>query len=182
MLPPHMLRHTLEEHRYGSSRHLTCARLAPCNSLVGTSLASTIRRPWAFQLNGHIKLSIGESRDDLHLTLHVIPRVPFYGPLNCVVPAVSQLAPRTDDPLRDVEPEVKQEAQWLQEAGAAVELLESLHAYCCGAGPPPSATSANRCRKVDASRLDAPLPVHKHSWPRVGNMSRMFVDSDRGLV
>jgi Ethanolamine utilization protein EutJ (predicted chaperonin) len=80
-------------------------------------------------------------------------RVPFYGPLNCVVPAgaaarwaasllslpeltthvataVSQLAARTDDPLRDVEPEFRQEAvRLLQEAGVGDELLESLRAY-----------------------------------------------------
>ncbi|HKP11890.1 MAG TPA: molecular chaperone DnaK, partial [Blastocatellia bacterium] len=80
-------------------------------------------------------------------------RVPFYGPLNCVVPAeaaarwagallalheltahvataVSQLAARTDDPLRDVEPEFRQEAvRRLREAGVADELIESLRAY-----------------------------------------------------
>ncbi|HEY0172256.1 MAG TPA: Hsp70 family protein [Pyrinomonadaceae bacterium] len=80
-------------------------------------------------------------------------RVPFYGPLNCVVPAgaaarwaaallslpeltthvataVSQLAARTDDPLRDVEPEFRQEAvRLLREAGVGDELLESLRAY-----------------------------------------------------
>jgi molecular chaperone DnaK (HSP70) len=80
-------------------------------------------------------------------------RIPFYGPLNCVVPpaaaarwaaalltlpeltphvatAVSQLAARTDDPLRDVEPEFRQEAiRRLQEAGAGDELLRSLRAY-----------------------------------------------------
>src|SRR5215207_655404 len=80
-------------------------------------------------------------------------RVPFYGPLNCVVPAeaagrwagallalpeltpavataVSQLAARTDDPLRDVEPELRLEAvRRLQEAGVADELIESLRAY-----------------------------------------------------
>jgi hypothetical protein len=80
-------------------------------------------------------------------------RVPFYGPLNCVVPAgaaarwaasllslpeltthvataVSQLAARTDDPLRDVEPEFRQKAvRLLQEAGVGDELLESLRAY-----------------------------------------------------
>ncbi|HEX8557018.1 MAG TPA: Hsp70 family protein [Pyrinomonadaceae bacterium] len=80
-------------------------------------------------------------------------RVPFYGPLNCVVPpeaaaawvavllalpeltphvatAVSQLAARTDDPLRDVEPEFTHEAiRRLQEAGAADELVESLRVY-----------------------------------------------------
>ncbi|MET0626028.1 MAG: Hsp70 family protein [Pyrinomonadaceae bacterium] len=80
-------------------------------------------------------------------------RVPFYGPLNCVVPpdaaarwatsllslpdvtahvatAVSQLAARTDDPLRDVEPEFRQQAvSRLQAAGIGDELLESLRAY-----------------------------------------------------
>jgi hypothetical protein len=80
-------------------------------------------------------------------------RIPFYGPLNCVVPAaaatrwaaallalpeltghiataVSQLAARTDDPLRDVEPEFRQEAiRRLQEAGVGDELLQSLLAY-----------------------------------------------------
>jgi molecular chaperone DnaK (HSP70) len=80
-------------------------------------------------------------------------RLPFYGPLNCVVPAgaaerwaasllalpelttavataVSQLAARTDDPLRDIEPEFRQRAiGLLQEAGIAYELFESLHAY-----------------------------------------------------
>jgi hypothetical protein len=80
-------------------------------------------------------------------------RVPFYGPLNCVVPAaaaarwaaallalpeptshvataVSQLAARTDDPLRDVEPNFREEAiRRLQEAGAGEEALEALRAY-----------------------------------------------------
>lgn len=80
-------------------------------------------------------------------------RVPFYGPLNCVVPAgaaakwaaallslaeltthvataVSQLAARTDDPLRDVAPEFRQEAvRLLREAGIGDELLEGLRAY-----------------------------------------------------
>jgi hypothetical protein len=80
-------------------------------------------------------------------------RVPFYGPLNCVVPAgaaerwavsllalpeltpavataISQLAARTDDPLRDIEPEFRQRAiGLLQEAGIADELFESLRAY-----------------------------------------------------
>jgi hypothetical protein len=80
-------------------------------------------------------------------------RVPFYGPLNCVVPAgaaerwaasllaqpelttavataVSQLAAQTDDPLRDVEPEFRQRAiGLLREAGIADELFESLRAY-----------------------------------------------------
>ncbi|HEX8353978.1 MAG TPA: Hsp70 family protein [Pyrinomonadaceae bacterium] len=80
-------------------------------------------------------------------------RVPFYGPLNCVVPAeaaarwaasllslpeltghvataVSQLAARTDDPLRDVEPDFRQEAvRRLQEAGAGEEALEALRAF-----------------------------------------------------
>jgi hypothetical protein len=80
-------------------------------------------------------------------------RVPFYGPLNCVVPAeaaarwaaalldlpeltphvanaVSQLAARTDDPLRDVEPAFREEAiRRLEEAGAGEEALEALRAY-----------------------------------------------------
>ena len=80
-------------------------------------------------------------------------RVPFYGPLNCVVPpeaaarwaasllalpeltphvaaAVSQLAARTDDPLRDVGSEFRQEAiRLLREAGAGDEVLEGLRAY-----------------------------------------------------
>ncbi|HEX7318246.1 MAG TPA: Hsp70 family protein [Pyrinomonadaceae bacterium] len=80
-------------------------------------------------------------------------RVPFYGPLNCVVSpeaaarwaasllalpeltahvatAVSQLAARTDDPLRDVEPDFRQEAvRRLAEAGAAEEVLEALRTH-----------------------------------------------------
>jgi uncharacterized protein DUF3731/Hsp70 protein len=80
-------------------------------------------------------------------------RVPFYGPLNCVVhaeaaarwaaalldlpeltshvaTAVSQLAALTDDPLRDVEPAFREEAiRRLQAAGAGDEALESLRAY-----------------------------------------------------
>ena len=80
-------------------------------------------------------------------------RVPFYGPLNCVVSAeaagswassllalpeltpavataVSQLAARTDDPLRDVDSEFRLEAiRRLQAAGVADELVESLRAY-----------------------------------------------------
>ncbi len=80
-------------------------------------------------------------------------RVPFYGPLNCVVPAgaaerwaasllalpelttavataVSQLAALTNDPLRDVGPEFRQRAiSLLREAGVAHELIESLHTY-----------------------------------------------------
>ena len=80
-------------------------------------------------------------------------RVPFYGPLNCVVPAeaaerwvgsllalpeftpavataVSQLASRTDDPLRDVGPEFRDETiRRMQEAGVSEELVEGLRAY-----------------------------------------------------
>jgi molecular chaperone DnaK (HSP70) len=80
-------------------------------------------------------------------------RLPFYGPLNCVVPAgaatkwaaallalpeltphvataVSQLAARTDDPLRDVEAVFRAEAvRRLEEAGAGGEALEALHTY-----------------------------------------------------
>jgi hypothetical protein len=80
-------------------------------------------------------------------------RVPFYGPLNCVVPpeaatrwaasllalpeltahvatAVSQLAARTDDPLRDVEPDFRQEViQRLEAAGTGEEILEGLRTY-----------------------------------------------------
>ena len=80
-------------------------------------------------------------------------RVPFYGPLNCVVPpsaaarwaaalldlpeltphvatAVSQLAARTDDPLRDLEPDFRREAvRRLAEAGAAEEVLEALRTH-----------------------------------------------------
>ena len=80
-------------------------------------------------------------------------RIPFYGPLNCVVPAevagrwatallelpeltthvasaVVQLAARTDDPLRDIEPEIRQRAsERLSAAGVDAELLESLRAY-----------------------------------------------------
>ncbi|HLM57521.1 MAG TPA: Hsp70 family protein [Pyrinomonadaceae bacterium] len=80
-------------------------------------------------------------------------RVPFYGPLNCVVPpeaaarwasfllrlpelsphiavAVSQLAARTDDPLRDLEPQFRQDAlRLLRAAGASEEVLEGLRAY-----------------------------------------------------
>jgi Ethanolamine utilization protein EutJ (predicted chaperonin) len=80
-------------------------------------------------------------------------RVPFYGPLNCVVPAaaaerwaavllalpevsaqvataVSQLAALTDDPLRDVAPQFRKEAiRLLAEAGAGEEVLEVLRAY-----------------------------------------------------
>jgi hypothetical protein len=45
-------------------------------------------------------------------------------------PAVSQLAARTDDPLRDVGPEFRQRAiGLLQDAGIASELFESLRAY-----------------------------------------------------
>jgi hypothetical protein len=80
-------------------------------------------------------------------------RVPFYGPLNCVVTgeaaakwaaalldlpeltpqvaaAVSQLVARTDDPLRDVEPGFRQEAiRRLEQAGAGDEVLEAMRAY-----------------------------------------------------
>jgi hypothetical protein len=80
-------------------------------------------------------------------------RVPFYGPLNCVVPAgaaerwaaallalpeltpqvataVSQLAARTDDPLRDVAPAFRAEAvRRLEGAGANEEAVEALRAY-----------------------------------------------------
>jgi len=90
-------------------------------------------------------------------------RVPFYGPLNCVVPAeaaarwaaallnlpeltphvataVAQLAAKTDDPLRDVEPDFRQEAiRKLEAAGANEELLESLRTYV-----PPSRAAAVR--------------------------------------
>jgi hypothetical protein len=80
-------------------------------------------------------------------------RVPFYGPLNCVVPAaaaarwaaallalpestpavataVSQLAALTEDPLRDVGPEFRLEAvRRLRGAGVSEELTEALRAY-----------------------------------------------------
>ncbi|HEV2863818.1 MAG TPA: Hsp70 family protein [Pyrinomonadaceae bacterium] len=80
-------------------------------------------------------------------------RVPFYGPLNCVVPpeaaarwasflltlpelsphiatAVSQLAALTDDPPRDVEPQFRQQAlRLLRAAGASEEVLEGLQSY-----------------------------------------------------
>jgi hypothetical protein len=80
-------------------------------------------------------------------------RVPFYGPLNCVVSAeaaarwassllalpeltahvataVSQLAARTEDPLRDVEPGFREEAiRRLQEADVSEEVLEVMRAY-----------------------------------------------------
>jgi len=90
-------------------------------------------------------------------------RVPFYGPLNCVVPAeaaarwgtvllalpeltphvataVAQMAARTDDPLRDVEPEFRHEAvRRLEAAGVDGELLEGLQTYV-----PPSRAAAVR--------------------------------------
>ncbi|HWT03032.1 MAG TPA: Hsp70 family protein [Pyrinomonadaceae bacterium] len=90
-------------------------------------------------------------------------RVPFYGPLNCVVPAgaaarwaasllalpeltihvaasVAQLVARVDDPLRDVEAELRQEAIGrLEAAGAGEELLEGLRVYV-----PPSRAAAVR--------------------------------------
>ena len=90
-------------------------------------------------------------------------RVPFYGPLNCVVPAgaaarwaaallalpeltpavataVAQLAARTDDPLRDVEPEFRQEVvRRFEAAGVGGELLEGLQTYV-----PPSRAAAAR--------------------------------------
>jgi hypothetical protein len=80
-------------------------------------------------------------------------RVPFYGPLNCVVSAeaatrwtdsllalpeltthvasaISQLAARTDDPLRDLEPGFRQEViRRLEEAGANEEILEGLRTH-----------------------------------------------------
>jgi hypothetical protein len=80
-------------------------------------------------------------------------RVPFYGPLNCVVhpeaaerwaasllalpeitsvvaTAVAQLAARTDDPLRDVRPEFRLDAvRRLNEAGMSDDLIEGLRAY-----------------------------------------------------
>jgi molecular chaperone DnaK (HSP70) len=80
-------------------------------------------------------------------------RVPLYGPLNCVVPAeaagrwaaallalpvltphvaaaVVQLTARTDDPLRDVEPEIRDGAiERLSAAGTAAEQLAGLRAY-----------------------------------------------------
>ena len=90
-------------------------------------------------------------------------RFPFYGPLNCVVPAetagrwattlielpeltahvasaVVQLAARTDDPLRDVEPEIRQAAiEKLNAAGADEALIESLRSCV-----PPTRTDAAR--------------------------------------
>ncbi|HWS90401.1 MAG TPA: Hsp70 family protein [Pyrinomonadaceae bacterium] len=80
-------------------------------------------------------------------------RVPFYGPLNCVVPAsaaarwaaallalpeltpqvataVSQLAARTDDPLRDVDEGFRAEAVCrLEQSGAGRDALEALRTY-----------------------------------------------------
>ena len=80
-------------------------------------------------------------------------RVPFYGPLNCVVSpeaamrwtsallalpeltghvatAISQLAARTDDPLRDLEPAFRLEViRRLEEAGTGEEILEGLRTH-----------------------------------------------------
>ncbi|MBV9926065.1 MAG: Hsp70 family protein [Acidobacteria bacterium] len=80
-------------------------------------------------------------------------RVPFYGPLNCVVPAaaaaawaaallelpelsshvftaVSQLAARTDDPLRDVDDNFRAVAvRRLEAVGASEEAIEPLRHY-----------------------------------------------------
>ena len=80
-------------------------------------------------------------------------RAPFYGPLNCVVPAevagrwakallrlpaltshsaaaVVQLAALANDPLRDVEPQVRQAAiEKLSGVGADDELIQSLRTY-----------------------------------------------------
>jgi len=80
-------------------------------------------------------------------------RAPFYGPLNCVVPAevagrwamallripavtphsaaaVVQLAALANDPLRDVEPQVRQAAvEKLSGAGIDDELIQSLRTY-----------------------------------------------------
>ncbi|HEX8144720.1 MAG TPA: Hsp70 family protein [Pyrinomonadaceae bacterium] len=91
-------------------------------------------------------------------------RLPFYGPLNCVVPAeaaglwanallelpvltthaasaLAQLAARTDNPLRDVEPEIRQRAieRLSAEGDAYAELIESLRTYV-----PPTRTDAAR--------------------------------------
>ncbi len=89
-------------------------------------------------------------------------RAPFYGPLNCVVPAevagrwakallrlpaltshsaaaVVQLAALANDPLRDVEPQVRQAAiEKLSGVGADDELIQSLRTYV----PPTRADAA----------------------------------------
>jgi molecular chaperone DnaK (HSP70) len=80
-------------------------------------------------------------------------RIPLYGPLNCVVPradaatwleellklpemtvdvasAVAQIGARTDDPLRDIDEDLRDAAiSRLTATGAADELLESLRRY-----------------------------------------------------
>jgi molecular chaperone DnaK (HSP70) len=90
-------------------------------------------------------------------------RVPFYGPLNCVVPAedagrwanvllelpsltthtaaaIAQLAVRTDNPLRDVEPEIRQRAiERLSADAAHAALIAGLKTYV-----PPTRTDAAR--------------------------------------
>jgi hypothetical protein len=90
-------------------------------------------------------------------------RIPFYGPLNCVVPAeaaaewlqallnlpeltpevasaVSQLGARTEDPVRDINEDLRQAAiARLSEAGFANELVESLREYV-----PPARTDSRR--------------------------------------
>ena len=90
-------------------------------------------------------------------------RIPFYGPLNCIVPVekvanwlkillrlpeltphvastVVQLGARTGDPLRDIDDELRDQAvAKLQAAGIADELIQSLREYI-----PPSRTDAVR--------------------------------------
>ena len=108
------------------------------------------------ELGEELRARIGEEPSNKSFTWalgRLGARVPFYGPLNCVVPAgaaqrwaasllalpeltphvaaaVSQLAARTDDPLRDVEPEFREGAiRLLRGAGAGDEVLEGLRAY-----------------------------------------------------
>lgn len=94
-----------------------------------------------------------DNKSDLWSLGRLGARVPFYGPLNCVVPAevagqwamallrlpavtphsaaaVVQLAALANDPLRDVEPHVRQAAiEKLSGAGIDDELIQSLRTY-----------------------------------------------------
>jgi molecular chaperone DnaK (HSP70) len=90
-------------------------------------------------------------------------RIPFYGPLNCIVPAeaaaewlrallklpgltpevasaIAQLGARTEDPVRDISDDLRQKAiTGLSEAGSAGDLVESLREYV-----PPARTDSLR--------------------------------------
>jgi molecular chaperone DnaK (HSP70) len=125
-------------------------------------LTATVRLALGRDLLGRIKVEPA-NQNFLWSLGRLGARIPFYGPLNCVVPAeaaaewlqallnlpeltpevasaVSQLGARTADPMRDISDDLRQAAiARLSEAGFAGELVESLREYV-----PPARTDSRR--------------------------------------